>query len=566
MDHLPPIQNNQINSQPPTTAPLQSYLTQGLRETPKEQSGTALSERSTVCYLAENLVNPLFNTLETTTAYQVSKAFFQDFYATTANTFNEMYSSLDNAIPMTAKLVGGLAGFSAAVGQTMAAMVNGSDFITPLLAKGGINVVNITNDEIIQLSSSAADLLMGESRNLEINNARFKIDYPDYGVTISEIKLLNLTAKHNSEAVENEKLGLSADALSFKIEIDTGRGSSSTITLNTSEFSLAGETNLLSLVGMTVANYCNWLKSTLPPLFINEQTAPQSADDKQAPHHSSGWSNVNISSDEQSTVNFTSKGMTVKVEEAGDYLKNFGFTDDSTIFFKDFYYSQEMPFIKDGLDVSTAKVQLEHIELDSLESGPVKFKSGYLRLDEALNGEVVFTLQANFEQLNEFCPEWLPKSLRKSLTKSQSNESIASVRLGAHISGGVIDLNSLAASGLNEEGLTQVQKLLQTCLVDTLNSEKTRVEESTQGGELNIHIPFARLDERSTLNGPFVPNIRQNLFHKLKKKIEEIGINMRLPSSVSKVLIPENQGRGKLSLIELLKEHVELSQDTNNKL
>ncbi|WP_157673468.1 hypothetical protein [Endozoicomonas ascidiicola] len=150
----------------PSIKSVPGNATKGLRDNPVPfHSAPALTARSIRETVSTSFINRLYNTLESSLAYKVSKAFVSDFYSTTVGTLGEMYTNIGKALPEVMKFTGGMVGFSAAMTQTAVAVTakaaeeagynvsNSSiDGITPLLATAGIKVEHMSKDDINQNS------------------------------------------------------------------------------------------------------------------------------------------------------------------------------------------------------------------------------------------------------------------------------------------------------------------------------------------------------------------------------------------------------------------------------
>ena len=579
---------------------VEGQSTEGLKTAHSLSENTALSDRSVRGAEPTSYLNRLYSMLESTTAFKVSKAFISDFLATSAGTLSEMAANVDKGVTEAARFTAGLTGLGAAFVQAAAALNTNDgeqvslDMITPLLKQAGIDATGLSKSDIIQLSGAVAALQLGVSRDVEIKDGQFSIKYPDYSVKVSDIHLKNIgTLPVESAAnTDSEAYTLVADELRFSLELDLGAGKPTQIDVRIPGLSLSGESNLLGLVGQAVSNAAlNVLASELDPIAHYLSSSNHHATEA-APDDTSnsiqddatdwkGWLNSWV--DKESTrVSINAEQIVLNVNQVGSVLESYGIEDGMELTFSDIHATQSSPLIKEG-EAGRIDLNMGLMEMDRIKAGPLELKSGFLRLDDDLNGELVVTLRADYQELKQYCPDWLPKKLVKSVTGVDNEKQIAAVRLGIKVSEGVVDLNSLKTSGLQEGRLTTLQKVIQERLLQTLRSEHTRLRKYNEGSELKIHVPIMGKNQKS-LSRERVPEginevknqnkssaLMDKLVKKSKKVKQKIAENLPVKpvrlsyknyiplSEQEGVFLPEERGRGKISLVQLVDQALDMS-------
>ncbi|WP_211828182.1 hypothetical protein [Kistimonas asteriae] len=415
---------------------------------------------------------------------QVSKAFVEDFAATTASTLSSALFS-----ETAARMVGFTASLSQA-GLALLDEVSGGlpvsvDAVTPLLRKADIEVSDMTPQELRQLSLSVAALHLGKSQTISLDNAKFRYHKPftDYAIDISKVTLERLQPMKTGSKGTDAQMAFEAERLSMVLSyVPLNNGSANenaslkptTVKLEIPVPKLSAKTNLLSLLGEYGANATALLKSYMPR---------HEAVDYQSLQH--------FMVDEKTGVAFTAKTVGIEILEHGSMLEGFaqqGDTDKNpTLLLHNPHFGQEnLQFVgmRPMVD-SQPVVGFGLAEMDNIQAGPMTLKNGYVYLDEQANGSLRFNLETNFKSLNEYCPEWLPKHLRKKVTASQDAERKCVLCIDLKIREGMLDLDRLWATGFNEGGVNLVQKLLTHCLLASLNSKKTRIAED----RLTVAVP-----------------------------------------------------------------------------
>ncbi|GAA4650068.1 hypothetical protein GCM10023116_23510 [Kistimonas scapharcae] len=415
---------------------------------------------------------------------QIGKAFVEDFAMTTASTLSSALFS-----EAAARMVGFAASLSQA-GLALLDEVSGGlpvsvDVVTPLLRKAGIEVSDMTPQELRQLSFSIAALHLGNSQTISLDNAKFRYHKPftDYAIDISKVTLERLQPMKTGSKGNDAQMDFEAERLSMVLSyVPLNNGSSSnnaslkptTVKLEIPVPKLSAKTNLLTLLGEYGANVAALLKSYMPG---------HEAVDYQSLQH--------FMVDEKTGVAFSAKTVGIEILEHGSMLEGFaqhGDTDKNpTLLFHNPHFGQEnLQFVgmKPMVD-SQPVVGFGLAEMDNIQAGPMTLKNGYVYLDEQANGSLRFNLETNFKSLNEYCPEWLPKHLRKKVTASQDAERKCVLCIDLKVREGMLDLDRLWATGFNEGGVNLVQKLLTHCLLASLNSKKTRIAED----RLTVAVP-----------------------------------------------------------------------------
>ncbi len=166
---------------------------------------------------------------------------------------------------------------------------------------------------------------------------------------------------------------------------------------------------------------------------------------------------------EKTSIHFDAPGAVIKIEEPGDLLDEYSTPQGSVISFNDLHAHQKRTFMAAGI-AEKPDVCFSSMEVDKLHTGALQLKSGFIRLDDDLNGELVCTLLVDYKDLDEYCPSWIPDEVRNAITGTDADHLHAAVRLGIQIYKGEIDLNSLVTSGLKQSGLQPLQKLIQNSL------------------------------------------------------------------------------------------------------
>ena len=359
------------------------------------------------------------------------------------------------------------------------------DAVTPLLRKAGIEVSNMTPQELRQLSLSIAALHLGKNQTISLDNARFRYHKPftDYAIDISKITLEQLQPMKTGSKGDDAQMAFEAERLSMELSyVPLSNGPSgentdlkpTTVKLEIPAPKLSAETNLLTLLGAYSANFTALLKSYVPG---------QDGFDYQSFQH--------FMVDEKTGISFSSKTVGIEILEYGSLLQGItqqgGMEKNATLLLHNPHFGQEnlqLVGMKPTVD-SQPVVKFGLAELDNLQAGPMTLKNGFIYLDDHANGSVRFNLETDFKSLNAYCPEWLPKHIRKKVTANDDAERKCVLCLDLKIQQGMLDLDRLWATGFNEGGVNLVQKLLSHCLLATLNSKKTRIAED----RLNIAVP-----------------------------------------------------------------------------
>ncbi|AMO55413.1 hypothetical protein GZ77_10315 [Endozoicomonas montiporae] len=514
---------------------------QGLRTPSQLTAPKRLPERTVQHEEPRSYINTLFQAASSALSagrevVNVSKAFISDFYNTSRETLGSMASNIHQGAPEVVKFAAGLTGLGAALTQGTVARLGivadqmgfntpdqYVDAVTPLLKKAGVEVSGMTKEEVSQLAFSIAGLHLGMHSNIHIDKAKFSIKYPEYTINVSNIHLNNIQTQASPSQAGADGMSVKADELTFSLELESGSGVPDKLHISIPNVQLAGTTNLLSLVGEAVASYCMTIPSAINTESIN--TEVQAHLDKPEP----------IISKESSSVKFDASAITINVERSGAMLSGSGLVKGSEITFSDVHASQVRNFVAKG-GPEKPSMQIGLLELDDLEAGPVKLSSGYLRLDDTLSGELVFTVKAEYKKLKEVCPEWLPKKVSKNISGKQDQES--AVRLGVKVTNGMIDLNTMGASGLTKEGLNSVQKMIQKVLIKTINSDHTKLKDTIRGKEIKLELPM--IGGRGIKTYTKLPE-KSNAFHTQAK------------------------GRGKISLVALIDENLSTSLRPNTR-
>ncbi|WP_157673469.1 hypothetical protein [Endozoicomonas ascidiicola] len=420
---------------------------------------------------------------------------------------------------------------------------------------------------LVTLASSVAALQLGMSRDVTVNSGQFSIEYPDSSIKVSKIHLDNLRTFDGSTQSDKDELNIQADALKFSLEIGGRSGEKAVLDIKIPDLKLSGETNLLFLIGNSVADYCKNLPGLLSSGGVNTWDDNVDIHDSESKKNTSDWATV--IKNENTSFDVDAKSMVVRINKASDMFSGSGLTDGSEIAFTDFHVTQTKNLFKS--DVENPSIKFGLVEVDNIGVGPAQIKDGSLSLDDNLNGKLSFTLHADYGAMAEYCPEWVPKLVNRAI--SGNDKKYAMVRLDAEISNGVIDLNSLSALGLglSKKGLNPLQAMIQGRLVGTLNSEHTRLRRRDEGVEMKINVPLIgkqstnnrgnlRNQSRNEQETSAAPTLLAKLIKKSKqaKQIVERNVSPTVYkqylqiSDESSVLIPESPGRGKISLVALL--------------
>ncbi len=509
--------------------------TRGLRATPeKAPPQKGLHERSIVPKEPTSYLGWL--TTPAKEVARAAALFSYDLANTTYQTLTEGWSSIGQGISEVSKFGLGTLGLAASLAQAglaaageladtkgMAIDDSRVDMVGWALAKAGIKTVGVPKSELRQLGMSLARLHVGLQQDIHITQGKLELtsngdssgglkwarsytpndhthrplhtqpietstqkkpDGDNPVVRISNIHLEGIQpATVNTQGVDAsgnpmERLTIRADKLAFEVEYsspDTMRENQSspvTLSIEINQPELVGESNLLSLVAMSINRYCSEIRHHLPGAITqkSDDTLPKP----------SLWGQ------EETGAQLTSQNAHIKVRNIKNLAPDYSdyIPEVTNLSLIDLRAGLHQGLI--GGQTSKPHIFFENLEFSGNNAGPFHIRTGQMKLDEDMSGSLDIMVQTPFSKLEEFM-QHLPDTARalakKKITGNEAGNNQLGIMIHLDIIHGDIDLNTLTALGVSEKKLPMLQKQIEKAALRTLRSEHTRFRDLPSGNK-----------------------------------------------------------------------------------